>query len=230
MRALRRNLDGADTFPQDVLELQGYLGGESRIPGVVAVPGAGTNVPLYILGSSLFGASLAAALGLPYGFASHFAPDALTDAVATYRREFQPSEQLDRPYVIAGVNVIAAETDDDAQEQFLSVRRSRAAVLVGGNRDYTDEEADRLLRTPKGLYVGHMMQYSAVGTPPAVADYLERFAELADADELIIVPASPTLDTRLRSIELLAHERGLEPSTEVLPSIPDRALSRPRTP
>ena len=98
------------------------------------------------------------------------------------------------------------------------------------NKRKYDEEADRLLRTPKGLYVGHMMQYSAVGTPPAVADYLERFAELADADELIIVPASPTLDTRLRSIELLAHERGLEPSTEVLPSIPDRALSRPRTP
>jgi luciferase family oxidoreductase group 1 len=230
MHALRRHLDGADTFPQDVLELQGYLRGESRIPGVVAMPGAGTDVPLYILGSSLFGASLAAALGLPYGFASHFAPDALADAVATYRREFQPSGQLDRPYVVAGVNVIAADTDDDAQAQFLSVRRSRAAVLVGGDRDYSDTEADRLLQTPRGQYVGHMMRYSAVGTPSAVGAYLDGFTELADADELIVVPASPTLDARLRSIELLAHERELRPYADVPSPTRDRDFSRPRTP
>jgi luciferase family oxidoreductase group 1 len=97
MRALRRSPASADEFPQDVLELQGYLRGQSVIPGVQAVPGAGTNVPLYILGSSLFGATLAAALGLPYAFASHFAPDALFEAVETYRRDFQPSEQLAEP-------------------------------------------------------------------------------------------------------------------------------------
>ena len=110
MRALRRNAGSAESFPEDVLELQGYLSGETRIAGVEATPGKGTNVPLYILGSSMFGAKLAASLGLPYAFASHFAPDLLESAVAAYRREFQPSAQLDQPYVIAGVNVIAADT------------------------------------------------------------------------------------------------------------------------
>ncbi|HWH98709.1 MAG TPA: LLM class flavin-dependent oxidoreductase, partial [Propionibacteriaceae bacterium] len=109
MRALRRDAMSANDFPRDVLELQGYLTGQSRIPGVEAIPGSGTNVPLYILGSSLFGAQLAAALGLPYAFASHFAPDALHEAVELYRREFKASDQLAEPYVIAGVNVIAAE-------------------------------------------------------------------------------------------------------------------------
>src|ERR1700759_4349569 len=110
MYALRRNPSSADTFPQDVLELQGYLTGNTRVPGVDAIPGKGSNVPLYILGSSLFGAKLAAALGLPYAFASHFAPAALDAAIATYRAEFRASEQLEAPYVIAGVNIIAADT------------------------------------------------------------------------------------------------------------------------
>src|SRR3954462_10096433 len=110
MYALRRDERSADRFPQDVLELQAYLAGESRVPGVDAVPGKGSRVPLYILGSSLFGATLAPALGLPYPSASHFAPQALEAAVATYRHEFRPSEQLAEPSVIAGVNVVAADT------------------------------------------------------------------------------------------------------------------------
>src|SRR6202451_2391311 len=109
MYAFRRDPRSAGPFPQDVLELQGYLAEESRVPGVYAIPGRGSRVPLYILGSSMFGASLAAALGLPYAFASHFAPDHLEAALAGYRREFRPSEQLERPYVIAGLNVIAAD-------------------------------------------------------------------------------------------------------------------------
>src|ERR1700728_2313064 len=111
MYALRRDPGSADTFPQDVLELQGYLTGSTRVPGVDAVPGKGSHVPLYILGSSLFGARLAAALGLPYAFASHFAPADLLAALAAYREEFKPSEQLGRPYVIVGGNVIAADTE-----------------------------------------------------------------------------------------------------------------------
>src|SRR4051812_28382743 len=107
MRALRRDPSAADTFPQDIKELQGFLAGESLVPGVRAIPGEGTHVPLYILGSSLYGATLAAALGLPFGFASHFAPGALEEAVAIYRGNFRPSDQLERPWVIAGVNVIA---------------------------------------------------------------------------------------------------------------------------
>src|SRR6201994_1236981 len=129
MYALRRDPASADSFPQDVLELQGYLTGHTRVPGVDAVPGNGSNVPLYILGSSLFGAQLAGAYGLPYAFASHFAPDDLEHAIAAYRSEFKPSAQLAEPYVIAGVNVTAADTAQAAQAQFQTVRRGRAASL-----------------------------------------------------------------------------------------------------
>ncbi|WP_406723864.1 LLM class flavin-dependent oxidoreductase [Streptomyces sp. GD-15H] len=209
MRALRRDPRSADTFPQDVLELQGYLAGESRIPGVDATPGKGTNVPLYILGSSLFGAKLAAALGLPYSFASHFAPNALRDAVALYRREFQPSAQLDKPYVIAGVNVIAADTAEDAQEHFHATKRHRVTQMLGrGGRTFTPEEADMILETPAGQQVLHMLQYTAVGNPAEVKDYLDRFTELAQADELIIVSSAIDRKAWLRSLELLAEISG----------------------
>src|SRR6202020_2778948 len=129
MFALRRDPQSADTFPQDVLELQGYLTGKTRVAGVDAVPGKGTNVPLYILGSSLFGAQLAAALGLPFAFASHFAPGALQQAVAIYRREFRPSAQLEQPYVMAGVNVIAADTTAVAEQEFHRVKIQRVSAL-----------------------------------------------------------------------------------------------------
>src|ERR1700731_1561626 len=151
MYALRRDPSSADTFPQDVVELQGYLSGHTRVPGVDAVPGKGSHVPLYILGSSLFGARLAATLGLPYAFASHFAPAALEEALAVYRREFRPSEQLERPYAIAGVNVIAADTDSAAREQLEGIRRARAISLYRRGRQgqdtehLTDEQADQLL-------------------------------------------------------------------------------------
>jgi len=214
MRALRRDPMAADTFPQDVLELQGYLSGDTRIPGVHAIPGRGTRVPLYVLGSSLFGAQLAAMLGLPYGFASHFAPGALRQAVALYRQEFRPSEQLAEPYVIAGVNVIAADTDDDAQTQHLTVRRRRVSLFLGrqSGRTYTDDEADAILASPQGAQIADMMRYSAVGSPGAVRAYLEGFREEADADELIVVHASPSLDARLRSAELLAQAWELAPA------------------
>jgi len=215
MRALRRDPTAADTFPQDVLELQGYLSGETRIPGVHAIPGRGTRVPLYILGSSLFGAQLAALLGLPYGFASHFAPAALRQAVALYRQEFRPSEQLAEPYVIAGVNVIAADTEEDARAQHLKVRRARVSLFLGRQtgRTYSDEEADAILASPQGAQIADMMRCSAVGSPRAVRAYLEDFREEADADELIVVHASPSLDARLRSAELLAEAWELAPAT-----------------
>ena len=128
-RALRITLSDAETFPSDVLELKGYLGDETRIAGVEATPGKGTHVPLYILGSSLFGAQLAARLGLPYAFASHFAPAALEEAIAIYRRDFRPSLERKEPYVIAGVNVIAADTKEDAEAQFQAVQRARVKIL-----------------------------------------------------------------------------------------------------
>ena len=212
MRALRRDHMSADSFPQDVLELQGYLTGPTRIQGVEATPGKGTNVPLYILGSSLFGAQLAARLGLPYAFASHFAPAALRDAVAIYRRDFKPSEQLSEPYVIAGVNVTAADTNAEAQAIHLAVKRARVALFFGGGREFTDDEADMVLDSPQGQHIAQMMKFSAVGTPDVVQEYLDEFAKHADADELIVAHQSVGTQERLRSVELVAEVAGLVPA------------------
>ncbi|MCU0310872.1 MAG: LLM class flavin-dependent oxidoreductase [Acidimicrobiales bacterium] len=209
MRALRRDPRAAESFPRDVQELQGYLGDESLVPGVDAVPGKGTRVPLYILGSSLFGATLAAALGLPFGFASHFAPGSLTEAVARYRREFRPSAQLSEPYVLAGVNVVAAPTEAQAEANHQAVKRSRISLFVGRGRTFTDDEADALLASPQARPLQEMMRYTAVGPPSAVGAYLEDFARHADADELIVAHQAPTLDDRLRSVALVAEGAGL---------------------
>jgi luciferase family oxidoreductase group 1 len=208
MYALRRNPASAEAFPQDVAELRGYLAGESLVPGVDAVPGKGSRVPLYILGSSLFGARLAAALGLPYAFASHFSPQALDSALSIYRREFQPSDQLDRPYAIAGVNVIAADTPEIAREQLQGIRRRRAVSLFGRQRglsdlDMPDDQADRLLAAGAAAHVDEMLTYAAVGTPPEVREYLEEFLVRTEADELMTVHQAPGLEGRLRSVELL---------------------------
>ena len=213
MRAMRRDPASAERFPQDVQELQGYLSDESRVHGVVATPGSGTEVPLYILGSSLFGAQLAAALGLPFAFASHFAPDALEQAVEIYRREFRPSEQSQTPHVIAGVNVIAADTDEQAQQQFLATKRSRVRLLLGRGRKFTDEEADLILDAPQGRQILQMTKYSAVGAPSAVKDYLDRFTRHADADELIVASGSGDRRSWLRSYELLAEVTDLKNRT-----------------
>jgi luciferase family oxidoreductase group 1 len=208
MRAMRRDPMSAESFPQDVLELQGYLRGESRVAGVQATPGSGTDVPLYILGSSLFGAQLAAAYGLPYAFASHFSPDLLHEAVTFYRREFTPSAQLAAPYVIAGVNAVAAVDGEDAEAQFAVTRRSRVRSLIARGPaapDYTDEQIDIFLTTPNGRQIANMMKYSAVGTPSEVRRYLLEFAEEAQADELIVGHQSPEIAGRLESVALTAE-------------------------
>ena len=203
MLALRRSPSSSDRFPQDVLELQGYLTGNSQIAGVEATPGRGTNVPLYILGSSQFGATLAATLGLPYAFASQFAPDSLQEAVAIYRREFRPSAQLAEPYVIAGVNVIVGETNADAQDQLRGAQRSLVSALQRNGRNLPDEEADAILASPPGHQIRHLLTYSAVGTCSEVREYLQAFAKHADADELMVVLQSPTTSARLRTLESL---------------------------
>ena len=210
MYALRRNPGSAEAFPQDVVELRGYLAGQSVVPGVDAVPGKGARVPLYILGSSLFGARLAAALGLPYAFASHFAPAALDPALAAYRGEFQPSEQLERPYVIAGVNVIAADTISAAESQLQDIRRRRAVSLYGrqlGVRDLDmpDDQADQLLAAGAAAQVDEMLPYTALGTPHQVQDYLDAFQRRTEADELMVTHQAPTIDDRLRSVVLLGE-------------------------
>src|ERR1700677_1002778 len=211
MYALRRDPMSADTFPQDVVELQGYLTGNTQVPGVDAVPGKGSNIPLYILGSSLFGARLAAALGLPYAFASHFAPTELDPALALYRREFRPSGQLEQPYAIVGVNVIAADTESSAREQLQGIRRARAISLYGRGRsrqdptDLPDDQADQLLAAGLAAHVDQMLTYAAVGTAPQVRDYLDDFIRHTEADELIVVHQAPAIEARLRSVTLLAE-------------------------
>ncbi|TFC10360.1 LLM class flavin-dependent oxidoreductase [Cryobacterium algoritolerans] len=206
-RAMRRDPRASDQFPQDVVELQAYLRGDSVVPGVRAVPGAGTDVPLYILGSSLFGAQLAARLGLPYAFASHFAPDSLFDAIATYRRDFVPSQQLAAPYVIVGVNVIAADDQADAMLQFETTRRARVRGMIARGPVapvYTDAQIDAFLTTNEGRQIANMMRYSAIGTPGVVREFLEDFAAATQADELIIAHASRDIAARLRSVALTA--------------------------
>jgi luciferase family oxidoreductase group 1 len=211
-RAMRRDPRASDQFPQDVMELQAYLRGQSIVPGVQAIPGAGTNVPLYILGSSLFGAGLAAALGLPYAFASHFAPDALHEAIALYRRDFTPSEQLQSPHLIVAANVIAADTTADARAQFETTRRTRVRGMLSrgpANPQYSDDQIDVFLTTPEGRNIANMMRYSAVGTPDEVRAYLEDFATATQADELILAHQSPHIVDRLHSVELTANAMNL---------------------
>lgn len=204
-RALRRDPMAAESFPNDVVELQGYLAGRSVIPGVTAVPGAGTNVPLYILGSSMFGASLAAKLGLPYSFASHFAPTHLEEATRYYRENFQPSEVCSEPYVIAAVNVTASESAEDAARQTELVHRARVKALLGRQgRSLTEEQLDIVMNSPQGHQIVGMLRYTAEGTGEQVAEYLNNFAEHAQADELMISFQSPTHEEVLASMEILA--------------------------
>jgi luciferase family oxidoreductase group 1 len=214
--ALRRSPQSAESFPQDVLELQGFLSGNSRIEGVDATPGKGSNVPLYILGSSMFGAKLAAALGLPYAFASHFAPDLLMPAIDAYRAEFKASEQLQQPYVIAGANVIGADTLEQAQQYLLDVRRLRAVSLFGRRigasaLEVSDARADQLLAAGAGPQVDQMMTYTGVGTSSEVRTFIEEFAEMTGADELIIAHHVPSAAGRVRSAEVLAEAMQLQP-------------------
>jgi len=207
MRALRRNAESADTFPQDVLELQGFLSGQTRVPGVRATPGDGSNVPLYILGSSLFGAQLAAALGLPYAFASHFAPDALAAATELYRAEFRPSAENPEPYLIVAANLIAADTEEEAEVQYQAALRWRAKRFLvrrgSGDAELSDDELDQVLATPAGEHVKGMMRVTAAGTPKQAAEYIERLAERTVADEVILAPASPRRAERIRAVELV---------------------------
>jgi luciferase family oxidoreductase group 1 len=205
LRALRRDPRAADSFAQDVLELQGYLGETSRVSAVRAVPGQGTQVPLFLLGSSLFGAQLAAQLGLPYAFASHFAPAALHQAVATYREQFRPSQQLAEPQVLAGVNVVLGGSREEADADLHRLKMARVAALYGrAGQPLTDEQAEAALRAGAVQHVEQMLTYSAVGTADDVRDYLHRFAAEADADELVVVHQATSLDKRLHSVSVTA--------------------------
>jgi luciferase family oxidoreductase group 1 len=202
--ALRRDPAASNRFPEDVLELQKFLSDEEPLPGLRAIPGRGTHVPLYILGSSLFGAELAAQLGLPYAFASHFAPRHLHEALAVYREGFRPSAQQSEPYAIAGVGVIAADSSESAASQLAAARRVRARAVLGRGRKLSDDDVTELLASPEAALVDEMLACTAVGTAEEVAAYLQSFAADTGADELITAHYSDSVPNRLRSVELTA--------------------------
>jgi luciferase family oxidoreductase group 1 len=206
-RALRRNLaSDADEFPQDVVELMDYFAGSPR-RSVRAVPGAGLDVPVWILGSSLFGAQLAAALGLPYAFASHFAPQMMMQAIEIYRSTFRPSAQLDKPYVMLGFNVFAAATDAEAQyratsmqQAFVNLRSGRPSQLKPPVEGYLEQ-----LGLPERMMLDSVLSCSAIGSPETVAQQLKAFVERTGADELMITSQIFDHAARLRSYEIAAE-------------------------
>ena len=207
LRALRRDPASANRFPQDVQELQVLLGPVQPGQVVQAVPGAGTQVPLWVLGSSTFGAQLAAILGLPYAFASHFAPEALVDALAIYRENFAPSAQLDRPYAMVGLNVIAAETDAEARRLFTSHQQSFVNLRRGrpGPQPPPIDDIEQYWTPVEKLEASHRLRYSVVGSPDTVRQGLERVIVETRADELMVVSAIYDHAARVRSYEILAE-------------------------
>jgi luciferase family oxidoreductase group 1 len=207
MRALRRTSLRADSFPEDVLELMLLLGEVKHGQPVRAVPGAGTHVPIWILGSSTFGAELAAALGLPYAFASHFAPDSLFEALEIYRRQFKPSKQLDHPHAMVGVNVVAADTDDEARRLFTTVQQSFTNLVRGapGKLQPPLNNIEDYWTPPERHQASRMLKYSFVGSSETVRRELENFVALTKADELMIVTSLHDHTARVRSYEIVAE-------------------------
>jgi luciferase family oxidoreductase group 1 len=206
LRALRRDPSNSDHFPQDVLELQAYLGAVQPGQKIEAVPGSDTNVPLWILGSSTFGAQLAAELGLPYGFASHFAPQALDVALDIYRERFKPSAQLSAPYVLVGINVIAAESDDEGRRLATSQQMSFAGIFRGA-RDLMQPPIDDIESYWSPLekaQASQMLACSVVGSPATVRKGIRSMIERTKADELMIVSDIFDPEKRLRSFEIIA--------------------------
>ncbi|MGH6930280.1 MAG: LLM class flavin-dependent oxidoreductase [Dongiaceae bacterium] len=207
-RALRRYLAGADNFPQDVLELQAYFRPE---PGqaVRAVPGAGLAVPIWLLGSSLFSAQLAAVLGLPFAFASHFAPDHLQEALQVYRSRFRPSGQLDRPYVMLGLNVFAAATDAEARRHFTSLQQAFVNLRRGapGPLPPPVDRTDGLWSPMEQAGLEHALRYAVVGAPATVQRGLAAFIAETAANEIMVTAQMFDHAARLRSFEIVAEAR-----------------------
>jgi len=211
VRALRRPPGNSDNFPQDVLELQAFLAPAGPDQRIVAVPAAGTEVPLWILGSSQFGAMLAAELGLPYAFASHFAPELLLPALEIYRSRFKPSEQLDRPYAMVGVNVITAETDAEARRLATTQQMSFTDMFRGArglSKPPIDDIETYWSPMEKAQAMG-MLARSIVGSPETVSVGLEALVKETGADELILVTDIYEHSARLRSVELTAALWGI---------------------
>ncbi len=207
LRALRRGPDSSEYFPQDVVELQALLGPPQENQFIHAIPGEDTNVPLWILGSSLFGAQLAAMLGLPYAFASHFAPQSLMQALAVYRERFEPSAQLAAPYVMVGCNAVVADTEDEAKRLFTSPQQNSTRMVRGtrGQLPPPIDDIERFWSPVEKAQVSSMQACSFHGSPATIAAKLAPLIEATGADELMVAAAIWDHEARVRSFELLAQ-------------------------
>jgi luciferase family oxidoreductase group 1 len=213
LHALRRPPEAAETFPQDVMELQAFLAPAAPGQRIQAVPAAGTEVPLWILGSSHFGSMLAAELGLPYAFASHFAPDHLISALQIYRERFKPSEQLDRSYAMVGVNIVAAESDDKARRLATTQQMSFTNIFRGarGLSQPPIDDIESYWTPMEKAQATRMLARSIVGSPDTVRKGIAALVEETGADELIVVSDVYDHSERLRSFELIAQVAELSP-------------------
>jgi luciferase family oxidoreductase group 1 len=207
MRALRRHLEKSDAFPDNVVELMGYLEPEAEGQAVRAVPGAGSRVPVWLLGSSLYSAQLAATLGLPFAFAAHFAPDLLHDALAIYRERFRPSPRWEKPYAMACINVYAADTDAEARRLFTSLEQAFLALRSGRPAQLPPplEAADRAsFDAMANAALAQLFRYAVVGGPKVVRDGVSDFVNATQVDELMTTAMVFDHAARLRSFEILA--------------------------
>jgi len=209
-RALRRNMQASvDDYPQDVQELERLLGDGPFDKGIVAVPGRRTNLPIWLLGSSLYSAQVAAEFGLPYSFASHFAPDQLMQALTVYRRHFKPKKEEDKPYTMAGIMAVLADTQEEADYLFTSAQQQFVNLRRGGNHAFPApvESMDTIWSPSESHMVSHALQFAVVGTKASVAHQLSSFIEKTEIDELII--SFPVYDGEklLASLSLMAELR-----------------------
>lgn len=206
MHALRRESMGAHNFPQDVIELQSYFGSTAKNNLIQAFPGTGLEIPIWILGSSTFGAQLAAELGLPYAFAAHFAPTYLDEALTFYRRNFKPSKQLKKPYTIVCINVVAADTDEEARFHFTSLQQAFTNITRGARGQFPKPISDiETYWTPgEKLTAMQMLSYSFVGTKETAGKNLNSLIEKTQADEIMVTSSIYDIEARLNSLEILA--------------------------
>jgi luciferase family oxidoreductase group 1 len=210
-RALRRNLTSeVDNYPDDIRELQHYFSAPTAGQNIVAVPGANTHVPIWLLGSSLYSAQLAGQFGLPYSFASHFAPDQLFDAISLYRATFQASEQAQKPYMMAGLMAVVADSDEEADYLFTSVQQQFMNLRRGVNRPFARpvDDLSKICTDADQAMLSNILRYAMVGSKQTVTDKLSQFIEATNVDELIVSMPIHDANARLKSVQLLA-ETGL---------------------
>jgi luciferase family oxidoreductase group 1 len=225
LQALRRGPESSEYFPQDVLELQALLGTPQENQSIHAIPGEGTNVPLWILGSSLYGAQLAGMLGLPYAFASHFAPQAMAQAVSIYRERFEPSAQLSKPHVMIGCNIIVADTEEEARKLFTSPQQQFTRMVRGtrGKLPPPVDDIESFWSPMEKEQVSSMLTCSFFGSKAKIKDKLTTLMEATKADELMVVAAIWDHKARVRSYELLAQ--AMDQDVEVELKLPNKVMS-----